>query len=72
MRGWPICAATWTNICARSNADTDPEPAFTGKSVTGGRLSLGRLTGVPTESVGYAFTAMTSPESASPFSMKRG
>ena len=41
--------------------DVDPEPAFAGRSVTGGRLSLARLTGTPAESVRYAFTSMTSP-----------
>ncbi|WP_116450799.1 S8 family serine peptidase [Blastococcus litoris] len=53
--------ATAAEVKAALLADVDPVPAFTGKSVTGGRLSLGRLTGIPAESVGYAFTAMTSP-----------
>jgi hypothetical protein len=41
--------------------DVDPLPAFTGKSVTGGRLTMSRLTGTPTDSVTYAFTSMTAP-----------
>ena len=41
--------------------DVDPVPAFAGKSVTGGRLSLGTLTGSAAESVRYAFTSMTAP-----------
>lgn len=41
--------------------DVDPGAAFLGRSVTGGRLSLGRLTGTPAESVRYAFTSMTAP-----------
>lgn len=41
--------------------DVDPKPAFAGRSVTGGRLSLARLTGTPAESVRYAFTSMTAP-----------
>ncbi|TFV92291.1 hypothetical protein E4P40_03595, partial [Blastococcus sp. CT_GayMR20] len=41
--------------------DVDPVPAFAGRSVTGGRLSLGKLTGTATESVRYAFTSMTAP-----------
>ncbi|WRL63364.1 S8 family serine peptidase [Blastococcus brunescens] len=41
--------------------DVDPLPAFSGKSVTGGRLTMSRLTGTPTESATYAFTSMTSP-----------
>lgn len=41
--------------------DVDPVPAFVGKSVTGGRLTMSRLTGTPAESASYAFTSMTSP-----------
>ncbi|SOC51639.1 IPT/TIG domain-containing protein [Blastococcus aggregatus] len=41
--------------------DVDPRPAFAGRSVTGGRLALGRLSGTPAESVRYAFTSMTAP-----------
>jgi hypothetical protein len=41
--------------------DVDPLPAFAGKSVTGGRLTMARLTGVASPSVRYAFTSMTSP-----------
>ncbi|MGY1752829.1 S8 family serine peptidase [Blastococcus sp. SYSU D01042] len=41
--------------------DVDPKPAFTGRSVTGGRLTLSHLTGTPAESVRYAFTSMTAP-----------
>jgi serine protease len=41
--------------------DVDPLPAFTGKSVTGGRLTMSRLTGVAAESVSYAFTSMNAP-----------
>jgi serine protease len=41
--------------------DVDTLPAFTGRSVTGGRLTMSRLTGSSSESVTYAFTSMTSP-----------
>ncbi|WP_305852263.1 S8 family serine peptidase [Blastococcus sp. PRF04-17] len=41
--------------------DVDPLPAFSGRSVTGGRLTMSRLAGTPAESVGYAFTSMTAP-----------
>ena len=41
--------------------DVDPVPAFAGKSVTGGRLSIERLARLAAESVRYAFTSMTAP-----------
>ena len=54
-------SATAAEIKEALLADVDPLPAFAGKSVTGGRLNLSRLTGTVVESVGYAFTAMTAP-----------
>ncbi|WP_051515841.1 S8 family serine peptidase [Candidatus Blastococcus massiliensis] len=54
-------SATAAELKAALFADVDPVPAFAGRSVTGGRLTLGKLTGTPAESVRYAFTAMTSP-----------
>ncbi|MFP5371931.1 MAG: S8 family serine peptidase [Actinomycetes bacterium] len=41
--------------------DVQPIAAFAGRSVTGGRLSLEKLTGTAVETVRYAFTAMTAP-----------
>src|SRR3954471_15792033 len=52
--------ATTDQLRDRLFADVDPVPAFVGKSVTGGRLSLAHL-GDTTEAVRYAFTSMTSP-----------
>jgi serine protease len=54
-------SATAAEIKQALLADVDPVPAFAGKSVTGGRLTMSRLTGVVAESVSYAFTSMTSP-----------
>ena len=54
-------SATAAEIKQALLADVDPLPAFTGKSVTGGRLSMSRLTRLTAESVSYAFTSMTSP-----------
>src|SRR3954452_15125224 len=52
--------ATTTRLRDRLLADVDPVPAFVGKSVTGGRLSLSHL-GNSNDAVRYAFTSMTSP-----------
>ncbi|TFV67289.1 UNVERIFIED_ORG: hypothetical protein E4P37_03820 [Bacillus sp. AZ43] len=41
-------------------ADTDRVPAFAGRSVTGGRLSLDGLSALTAESARYLFTSMTS------------
>ncbi|MCW2742315.1 MAG: peptidase and in kexin sedolisin, partial [Blastococcus sp.] len=41
--------------------DVDPVPAFAGKSVTGGRLSIGSLADGALGAVRYTFTSMTSP-----------
>ncbi|MGY2129688.1 S8 family serine peptidase [Blastococcus sp. SYSU DS0617] len=41
--------------------DVDKLTVFAGKSVTGGRLTLSRLSGTPAESVRYAFTSMSAP-----------
>jgi hypothetical protein len=54
-------SATAAEIKQALLADVDPVPAFAGRSVTGGRLTMSRLTGVVAESVRYAFTSMTSP-----------
>jgi serine protease len=54
-------SATAAEIKQALLADVDPLPAFLGKSVTGGRLTMRRLTGTVAETVGYAFTSMTSP-----------
>ena len=54
-------SATAAEIKEALLADVDPLPAFAGKSVTGGRLNMSRLTGTAVETVGYAFTAMTAP-----------
>jgi subtilisin family serine protease len=40
--------------------DVDPLPALTGKSVTGGRLTLSRLAAAP-DAVGYRFARMSGP-----------
>jgi serine protease len=53
--------ATAAEIKEALLAGVDPLPAFTGRSVTGGRLTLSGLTGVAAESARYAFTSMTSP-----------
>jgi serine protease len=53
-------SATAAEIKQAILADVDVLPAFTGRSVTGGRLTTGRLTGAA-ESARYAFTSMTSP-----------
>jgi serine protease len=53
--------ATAAQLKAALLADVDPVPAFTGRSVTGGRLSLDSLSAQATESVTYAFSSMTSP-----------
>ena len=41
--------------------DVDPVPAFAGKSVTGGRLSIGSLAEGALGAVRYTFTSMTAP-----------
>ena len=41
--------------------DVDPVPAFAGKSVTGGRLSIGSLADGALGAVRYTFTSMTAP-----------
>ncbi|NYJ05107.1 S8 family serine peptidase [Petropleomorpha daqingensis] len=53
-------SATTAQLRDRLLADVDPVPAFVGKSVTGGRLSLTHL-GDSNDAVRYAFTSMTSP-----------
>ncbi|TQN41056.1 subtilisin family serine protease [Blastococcus colisei] len=53
--------ATAAEIKRALLADVDPKPAFTGKSVTGGRLSLARLSAVAEEKATYAFASMTAP-----------
>ncbi|WP_448626539.1 S8 family serine peptidase [Geodermatophilus sp. URMC 64] len=53
-------SATATDLRARLLADVDPVPAFVGKSVTGGRLSLSHLGDSAAEQVRYTFTSMTS------------
>jgi hypothetical protein len=57
-------SATAAEIKQALLAGVDPLPAFIGKSVTGGRLTMSRLTGLATESVSYAFTSMTAPAGA--------
>ena len=52
--------ATATEIKDKLLADVEPVPAFAGKSVTGGRLSLTAL-GNASAPVSYAFTGMTTP-----------
>ncbi|MCV2490217.1 S8 family serine peptidase [Geodermatophilus sp. YIM 151500] len=42
-------------------ADVDPVPAFAGRSVTGGRLSVAALAGASASQVRYAFSSMTAP-----------
>ncbi|MFD2092946.1 S8 family serine peptidase [Blastococcus deserti] len=54
-------SATAAEIKQALLADVDPLPAFTGKSLTGGRLSMAKLTGTTADSVRYAFTSMTAP-----------
>jgi hypothetical protein len=54
-------SATAAEIKQALLGDVDPLPAFTGKSVTGGRLTVSHLTGVVAESVSYAFTSMNAP-----------
>jgi subtilisin family serine protease len=51
--------ATAAQLRAALLADVDPVPAFAGRSVTGGRLSLGHLTSDPSQTVQYAFSSMT-------------
>ncbi|MCZ2859090.1 S8 family serine peptidase [Blastococcus sp. VKM Ac-2987] len=51
--------ATAAEIKAALLADVDLVPAFVGKSVTGGRLTMSRLAEGGTEPVQYAFTSMT-------------
>nr|WP_147252313.1 S8 family serine peptidase [Blastococcus sp. TF02A-30] len=51
--------ATAAELRAALLADVDPVPALAGKSVTGGRLTLGHLTSDPSQTVQYAFSAMT-------------
>jgi serine protease len=41
--------------------DVDPVPAFAGKSLTGGRLSIGSLADGALGAVRYTFTSMTAP-----------
>src|SRR5688500_17371015 len=41
--------------------DTDPVPAFAGKSVSGGRLSIGRLADGALGAVRYSFTSLSVP-----------
>src|SRR3954447_1800923 len=52
--------ATTAQLRDRLLADVDPVPAFVGRSVTGGRLSLTHL-GDSNDAVTYAFTSMRSP-----------
>ncbi|MCZ2848093.1 S8 family serine peptidase [Modestobacter sp. VKM Ac-2978] len=52
--------ATIAELRAALLADVDPIAAFTGKSVTGGRLNVSRLD-PGAASVGYQFTSMTAP-----------
>src|SRR3954471_3739326 len=52
--------ATTDQLRERLLADVAPVPAFVGRSVTGGRLSLAHL-GDSSEAVRYAFTSMTAP-----------
>ncbi|SDF94556.1 S8 family serine peptidase [Klenkia brasiliensis] len=48
-------------------ADTDPVPAFAGRSVSGGRLSLDGLAALGSQQVGWTFTGMTgAPGALSP------
>ncbi len=51
--------ATFAELKQALLDDVDPKPAFAGKSVTGGRLTVRHLSGTPAESVRYAFTSMT-------------
>ena len=51
--------ATWEELKAALLADVDPVPAFVGRSVTGGRLTMSRLAEDGSEPVQYAFTSMT-------------
>jgi hypothetical protein len=53
-------SATAAEIKQALLADVDPLPAFSGRSVTGGRLTMSRLTDAA-ETVRYAFTSMTAP-----------
>ncbi|RZU33493.1 S8 family serine peptidase [Blastococcus saxobsidens] len=59
--------ATAAELKAALLADVDPAPAFDGKSVTGGRLTLSRLADEGRDAVQYAFTSMTArPGTVSP------
>ncbi|NEK86103.1 S8 family serine peptidase [Blastococcus saxobsidens] len=52
--------ATAAELKAALLADVDPVPAFVGRSVTGGRLTLSRLGDGGSDPVQYAFSSMTS------------
>ncbi|MGY1638631.1 S8 family serine peptidase [Geodermatophilus sp. SYSU D00742] len=53
--------ATADEIKAALLDDVEPVPAYAGKSVTGGRLSLTGLAEAPSDRVDYRFTSMTAP-----------
>jgi len=56
---WPT--ATAAELKQALLDDVDPVPAFAGKSVTGGRLSIGSLAQGALGAVRYTFTSMTAP-----------
>ncbi|RBY92053.1 hypothetical protein DQ244_06990 [Blastococcus sp. TBT05-19] len=51
--------ATAAELKAALLADVEPRPAFAGRSVSGGRLTLAGLADVTGDDVRYAFTSMT-------------
>jgi serine protease len=51
--------ATAAELKAALLADVDPVPAFAGRSVTGGRLTMARIGEGTAEPLRYAFTSMT-------------
>jgi subtilisin family serine protease len=53
--------AGYADIKAALLADVDPVPAFAGKSVTGGRLTVAGLGEPAPGDLGYRFTSMTAP-----------
>ncbi|WP_299952878.1 S8 family serine peptidase [uncultured Modestobacter sp.] len=53
--------ASLADVRAAMLADVDPVAAFTGRSVTGGRLNVSRLDPAGAVRVGYEFTSMTGP-----------